>query len=51
MKNVNEKKIRKNGLVQLNESGVAHAEKLVRYNDETPAILGKSKFTEADRDA
>ena len=51
MKNVNEKKIRKNGLVQLNESGVAHAEKLVRYNDETPAIWGKSKFTEADRDA
>ena len=51
MKNVNEKKIRKNGLVQLNEAGVAHAEKLVRYNNETPAIWGKSKFTEADRDA
>ena len=46
-----EKKIKKNGLVQLNESGVAHAENLVRYNDETPAIWGKSKFTEADRDA
>ena len=51
MKNVNEKKIRKNGLVQLNEAGVARAEQLVRYSDETPAIWGKSKFTEADRDA
>ena len=46
-----EKKIRKNGLVQLNEAGVARAEQLVRYNDETPAIWGKSKFTMADRDA
>ena len=46
-----DKKIRKNGLVQLNEAGVAHAEQLVRYSDETPAVWGKSKFTEADRDA
>ena len=46
-----EKKIKKNGLVQLNEAGVAHAEYLVRYSDETPAVWGKSKFTEADRDA
>ena len=51
MKNVNEKKIRKNGLVRLNKAGVAHAEQLVRYSEEAPAIWGKSKFTEADRDA
>ena len=51
MNNVNEKKIRKNGLVRLNKAGVAHAERLVRYSEEAPAIWGKSKFTEADRDA
>ena len=51
MKNVNEKKIRKNGLVQLNDVAVARAEKLVRYSGETPAIWGKSKFTQADAEA
>ena len=51
MKNVNEKKIRKGGLVRLNEAGVEHAEKLVEYTDETPAIWGKSKFTQADAEA
>ena len=51
MKNVNEKKIRKGGLVQLNERAVARAEKLVRYSGETPAIWGKSKFTQADAEA
>ena len=51
MKDVNEKKIRKGGLVRLNAFAVEKAENLTRYNDETPAIWGKSKFTEADRDA
>ena len=51
MKNVNEKKIRKGGLVKLNERAVARAEKLVRYSGETPAIWGKSKFTQADAEA
>ena len=51
MKNVNEKKIRKGGLVKLNEVAVARAEKLVRYSGETPAIWGKSKFTQADAEA
>lgn len=50
MKNV-EKKIRKGGLVQLNEVAVARANRLVEYSNETPAIWGKSKFTMADRDA
>jgi hypothetical protein len=43
-----EKKIRKGGLVKLNEMGESWANQLVRYSDETPAIWGKSKFTEAD---
>ena len=51
MKNGNEKKIRKGGLVRLNAFAVEKAENLTRYSDETPAIWGKSKFTEADRDA
>ena len=51
MKKVNEKKIRKGGLVQLNEATVARANRLVEYSGETPAIWGKSKFTMADRDA
>ena len=51
MKNVNEKKIRKGGLVKLNEVAVARANRLVEYSDETPAIWGKSKFTQADAEA
>ena len=51
MKNANEKKIRKGGLVQLNEEAVAKANRLVEYSNETPAIWGKSKFTQADADA
>tara|TARA_B100001057_G_C22652955_1_gene872827 strand:- start:185 stop:604 length:420 start_codon:yes stop_codon:yes gene_type:complete len=51
MKNVNEKKIRKGGLVRLNAFAVEKAENLTRYSDETPAIWGKSKFTQADADA
>ena len=51
MKNVNEKKIRKGGLVQLNEVAVARANRLVEYSGETPAIWGKSKFTQADAEA
>lgn len=51
MKNVNEKKIRKGGLVQLNEVAVAQANRLVEYTSEIPAIWGKSKFTQADADA
>lgn len=51
MKNVNEKKIRKGGLVQLNEVAVARANRLVEYSNETPAIWGKSKFTQDDADA
>ena len=51
MKNVNEKKIRKGGLVQLNEDAVAQANRLVEYSNETPAIWGKSKFTQADAEA
>ena len=44
-----EKKIRKNGLVKLNSVGVERAERLVRYNSgDTPAIWGKSRFTEED---
>ncbi len=50
MKNVNEKKIRKGGLVKLNEAAVARANRLVEYTNETPAIWGKSKFTQADAD-
>ena len=51
MKNANENKIRKGGLVRLNEVAVAQANRLVEYSNETPAIWGKSKFTMADRDA
>ena len=51
MKNVNEKKIRKGGLVKLNEVAVARAKRLVEHNNETPAIWGKSKFTQADAEA
>ena len=51
MKNVNEKKIRKGGLVKLNEVAVARANRLVEYSGETPAIWGKSKFTQADAEA
>ena len=51
MKNGNEKKIRKGGLVKLNAVAVAHAEQLVRYSNEAPVIWGKSKFTEADAEA
>ena len=52
MKNVNEKKkVRKGGLVRLNEIAVARANKLVKYTNETPAVWGKSKFTQADADA
>ena len=51
MKNVNEKKIRKGGLVQLNAAAVARAERLTAYNNEDPAIWGKSKFTQADAEA
>tara|TARA_B100000524_G_scaffold76992_1_gene35300 strand:- start:199 stop:609 length:411 start_codon:yes stop_codon:yes gene_type:complete len=44
-----EKKIRKNGLVRLNEAGVERAERLVRYGSgDAPAIWGKSRFTEDD---
>ena len=50
-KNAVEKKIRKGGLVKLNEKGESWANHLVRYSDETPAIWGKSKFTQADADA
>ncbi len=50
MKNV-VKKIRKGGLVRLNEIAIARAEQLVRYTNEAPAIWGKSKFTQADAEA
>ena len=50
MKN-SEKKIRKGGLVKLNDAAVARANRLVEYSKENPAIWGKSKFTIADRDA
>ena len=51
MQNNKEKKIRKGGLVKLNETAVARANRLVEYSNETPAIWGKSKFTQADADA
>ena len=51
MKKSVEKKIRKGGLVKLNEAAVAQANRLVEYSNETPAIWGKSKFTQADREA
>ena len=38
-KNV-EKKIRKGGLVKLNALGVARANRLVEYSNETPAVWG-----------
>ena len=46
-----EKKIRKGGLVKLNAIAVEKAERLTAYSNETPAIWGKSKFTQADADA
>ena len=46
-----EKKIRKGGLVKLNAIAVEKAERLTAYSNETPAIWGKSKFTNADADA
>lgn len=46
-----EKKISKGGLVKLNAFAVEKAERLTAYNNETPAIWGKSKFTQADADA
>ncbi len=50
MENVN--KIRKNGLVQLNEAGVEHAERLARGGKYgKPAIWGRSRFTNEDADA
>ena len=45
------KKVRKGGLVKLNEVAVARANRLVEYSGETPAIWGKSKFTQADAEA
>ena len=45
------KKVRKGGLVKLNEVAVARANKMVEYSGETPAIWGKSKFTQADAEA
>lgn len=48
MKNVNEKKIRKGGLVKLNARGIARAERLTAYSNEKPAVWGKSKFTAED---
>tara|TARA_Y100001937_G_C6872848_1_gene221384 strand:+ start:44 stop:451 length:408 start_codon:yes stop_codon:yes gene_type:complete len=43
-----EKKIRKNGLVQLNAAGVAKAESLSRGGRYESAIWGKSRCTEED---
>ena len=51
MKNVKENKIRKGCLVKLNDVAVARANRLVEYSGETPAIWGKSKFTQADAEA
>ena len=48
MKNNVEKKIRKGGLVKLNARGIAKAERLTAYNNEKPAVWGKSKFTAED---
>jgi len=48
MKNVNEKKIRKGGLVKLSEAGMAHANRLTHGGKYEPAIWGKSKFTAED---
>ncbi len=45
-KNV-EKKIRKGGLVKLNDEAHRQMER-TSYQNETPCIWGKSKFTEAD---
>ena len=51
MQNVNEKKkVRKGGLIKLNAIAVARAERLTAYSNETPAVWGKSKFTQADAD-
>ncbi len=43
-----EKKIRKNGLVQLNEAGIERAQRLSRGGKYKPAIWGKSRYTEED---
>ena len=48
MKNVNEKKIRKGGLVQLNAYGLEHADRLSRGGKYEPAVWGKSRYTEED---
>ena len=48
MKNVNEKKIRKGGLVQLNELGLKRADQLTHGGKYEPAVWGKSKFTADD---
>lgn len=51
MKNIKKNKIRKGGLVKLNDIAVDIANASVEYSNETPAIWGKSKFTQADSDA
>ena len=43
-----EKKIRKNGLVQLNAAGVEKAERLSAGGRYDAAVWGKSRFTEED---
>ena len=48
MKNVNQKKIRKGGLVKLNAAGIARAERLTHGGQYEPAVWGKSKFTATD---
>ena len=47
-----EKKIRKNGLVHLNEIALRSIEDRYRYRaDGEPCLFGKSKFTAEDREA
>lgn len=48
MKNVNQNKIRKGGLVKLNAAGIARAERLTHGGKYEPAVWGKSKFTAED---
>ena len=43
-----EKKIRKNGLVQLNEAGIEKAQRLSRGGKYETAIWGKSRYTAED---
>ena len=52
MKKIEEKKIRKGGLVMLNDLAMQNIKDRFRYREDgEPCLFGKSKFTIEDRDA